>query len=105
MKHCSWARLKASDKSYADGQASALYGYKPPLVNPVRKPGEWQTYDVIFEAPKWDADGNLLKKAYITVLLNGSDIVCHIVNLMHVQFTGCAVEHASKSFSNQISNH
>ncbi len=63
------------NKSYADGQASALYGYKPPLVNAVRKPGEWQTYDVVFEAPKWDADGNLLKKAYITVFHNG--VVTH----------------------------
>lgn len=59
------------NESYADGQASAIYGYKPPLVNASRKPGEWQTYDVVFEAPKWDADGNLLKKAYITVLHNG----------------------------------
>jgi len=64
-----------ANKSYADGQASALYGYKPPLVNASRKPGEWQTYDVVFEAPKWDADGNLLKKAYITVLHNG--VVTH----------------------------
>lgn len=60
-----------NNKSYADGQASALYGWKPPLVNACRKPGEWQTYDIIFEAPKWDAEGNLLKKAYITVLHNG----------------------------------
>lgn len=63
------------NESYADGQASALYGYKPPLVNAVRKPGEWQTYDIVFEAPKWDADGNLLKKAYITVFHNG--VVTH----------------------------
>ncbi len=59
------------NKTYADGQTSALYGYKPPLVNACRKPGEWQTYDIVFEAPKWDSDGNLLKKAYITVLHNG----------------------------------
>lgn len=59
------------NESYADGQASAIYGYKPPLVNACRPPGEWQTYDIIFEAPKWDAEGNLLKKAYITVLHNG----------------------------------
>ncbi len=59
------------NKTYADGQASALYGYKPPLVNASRKPGEWQTYDIVFEAPKWDADGNLLKRAYITVFHNG----------------------------------
>lgn len=59
------------NKSYADGQASAIYGYKPPLVNASRKPGEWQTYEIVFEAPKWDADGNLLKKAYLTVFHNG----------------------------------
>ncbi len=63
------------NESYADGQASALYGYKPPLVNASRKPGEWQTYDIVFEAPKWDAEGNLLKKAYITVFHNG--VVTH----------------------------
>lgn len=63
------------NKTYADGQASALYGYKPPLVNAARKPGEWQSYDIIFEAPQWDAGGNLLKKAYITVLHNG--VVTH----------------------------
>lgn len=63
------------NESYADGQLSAIYGYKPPLVNPARKPGEWQTYDVIFEAPKFDNEGNLLKKAYITVILNG--VVTH----------------------------
>ena len=60
-----------NNKSYADGQASALYGWKPPLVNACRKPGQWQTYDIIFEGPKWDSEGNLLKKAYITVLHNG----------------------------------
>ena len=63
------------NKSYADGQASAIYGYKPPLVNACRPPGEWQTYDIIFEAPKWDAEGNLLKQAHVTVLHNG--VVTH----------------------------
>jgi len=60
-----------NNKTYADGQATALYGYKPPLVNASRKPGEWQAYDVIFEAARFDKDGLLLKKAYITVLHNG----------------------------------
>ena len=64
-----------NNKSYADGQASALYGWKPPLVNASRKPGEWQTYDIIFEAPQWDKAGKLIKKAYVTVLHNG--VVTH----------------------------
>ncbi|HLV01850.1 MAG TPA: DUF1080 domain-containing protein [Acidobacteriota bacterium] len=60
--------------TYADGQASALYGQYPPLVNASRKPGEWQTYDIIFEAPRFDGD-RLVEPAYATVLHNG--VVTH----------------------------
>lgn len=56
--------------TYADGQAGALYGQWPPMVNPIRKPGEWQTYDVIFEAPKFDGD-KLVSPAYVTLFFNG----------------------------------
>ena len=57
--------------TYPDGQAAAIYGQSPPLVNASRGPGEWQTYDIVFEAPRWDAEGKLVKKAYATVLHNG----------------------------------
>jgi len=60
-----------NNRTYADGQAGAMYGQYPPLVNPVKKPGEWQSYDIIFEAPQWDKDGKLTKRASVTVLLNG----------------------------------
>jgi hypothetical protein len=56
--------------TYADGQAGAIYGQWPPLVNATRKPGEWQAYDIVFEAPKFEGD-RLVKPAYITVFLNG----------------------------------
>jgi hypothetical protein len=56
--------------TYADGQAGAMYGQYPPLVNASRKPGEWQTYDIIWEAPKFE-NGKLLKPAYLTLLHNG----------------------------------
>jgi hypothetical protein len=56
--------------TYADGQAGAIYGQWPPLANPVRKPGEWQVYDIVFEAPRFDGE-KLLKPAYFTVFLNG----------------------------------
>jgi hypothetical protein len=56
--------------TYADGQAGALYGQWPPLANATRKPGEWQSYDIVFEAPKFEA-GKLVKPAYATVFLNG----------------------------------
>ena len=56
--------------TYADGQAAAIYGQWPPLVNPGRPPGEWQVYDIIFEAPRFDGD-KLVKPAYFTVFFNG----------------------------------
>jgi hypothetical protein len=56
--------------TYADGQAGAIYGQWPPLVNPARKPGEWQSYDIVFEAPRFE-DGKLVKPAYLTIFLNG----------------------------------
>jgi hypothetical protein len=56
--------------TYADGQAAALYGQTPPMVNASRPPGEWQTYDIFFEAPRFD-NGKLLKPGYVTVVQNG----------------------------------
>lgn len=57
--------------TYPDGQAGALYGQTPPLVNASKPPGEWQSYDIIFESPRWDSDGKLIKSANATVLHNG----------------------------------
>jgi hypothetical protein len=59
------------NQTYPDGQAGAIYGQSPPLVNASKKPGEWQTYDIIWEGPRWDADGKLTRKASVTVLHNG----------------------------------
>ena len=58
-------------KTYADGQAGALYGQYPPLVNATRKPGEWQTYDIVFDAPRFDKDGKVTRPARVTAFLNG----------------------------------
>lgn len=56
--------------TYADGQAGAVYGQKPPLVNVCREPGQWQTYDILFHAPQFDGD-KVVNPATITVLQNG----------------------------------
>lgn len=61
--------------TYPDGQCAALYGQSPPLVNASKKPGEWQSYDIIWESPRWDADGKIAKKAAVTVIHNG--VVVH----------------------------
>lgn len=58
------------NRSYADGQAGAIYGQWPPLVNAARKPGEWQTYDIVFEAPRFES-GKLARPAFQTVFWNG----------------------------------
>ena len=59
---------------YADGVIGGMYGQVPPLVNACREPGAWQTFDVIWEGPRFDGD-TLLRPAFVTVLLNG--IVVH----------------------------
>lgn len=59
------------DKTYPDGQCGAIYGQSPPLVNASRPPGEWQTYDIVFESPRWNEQKELVKKATITVIHNG----------------------------------
>jgi hypothetical protein len=59
------------NETYFDGQAGSIYKQWPPLVNACRKPGEWQTYDIVFEAPRFDDQGHVLKPAYVTVLQNG----------------------------------
>jgi len=60
-----------NNRTYSNGQAGSIYKQHIPLVNACLKPGEWQEYDVIFMAPKFNADGSLLSPARITVLQNG----------------------------------
>lgn len=62
----SWDNL-----TYFDGQCASIYKQRPPLVNACRKPGEWQTYDIVFHGPKFRADGSLKAPATVTVLQNG----------------------------------
>lgn len=59
------------NNTYFEGQCGSVYNQHPPLVNASRKPGEWQTYDIIFNAPRWDKEGKLTKPAYVTLLHNG----------------------------------
>ncbi|WFB35995.1 DUF1080 domain-containing protein [Kiritimatiellota bacterium B12222] len=56
--------------TYADGTVGGIYGQTPPLVNSIRKPGEWNVYDILWKAPVFDAE-DLVSPAVVTVLLNG----------------------------------
>ncbi len=60
-----------NNPTYADGHAGAVYGQHPPLVNACREPGRWQSYDILFTAPRFSADGTVETPAYVTVLHNG----------------------------------
>jgi len=60
-----------NNKTYVNGQAGSIYKQGIPLVNPNRKPGEWQSYDVVWTAPRFNDDGSLKTPAYVTVLFNG----------------------------------
>ncbi|MSR75830.1 MAG: DUF1080 domain-containing protein [Planctomycetes bacterium] len=62
--------------TYADGQAAALYGQWPPLVNACVPAGQWNSYDIVFRAPRFSVDGKLSAPARVTVLHNG--VVVHL---------------------------
>jgi hypothetical protein len=70
------------NRTYADGQAAAIYGQFPPLVNVCRPPGQWQTFDIMFRGPRFEGGGKLLRPAVLTVLHNG--VLVHD----HVSLTG-----------------
>jgi 3-keto-disaccharide hydrolase len=59
------------NRTYADGSAGAMYGQYPPLVNASRPPGEWQSYDIAFTAPRFTPAGTIEKPAVVTVFHNG----------------------------------
>jgi len=76
------------NKTYVNGQAASVYKQSPPLVNASRKPGEWQTYDVIWTAPSFHADGTLETPAYVTVLHNGVLVQNHFRLLGETLYIG-----------------
>jgi 3-keto-disaccharide hydrolase len=65
------------NKTYFDGQCASIYKQHPPLVNANRKPGEWQTYDIVFESPRFDDAGKLTRPGYVTVFHNGIVVQNH----------------------------
>ena len=84
--------------TYPDGTTTAVYGQTPPLVNACRPPGEWQTYDVAFTAPRFKDDGSVATPAYITVFHNGVLTQNHTASLGSVVWKKVAQyeKHADK---------
>lgn len=79
--------------TYVQGQAGSVYKQYAPLVNASRAPGEWQTYDIVFEAPIFSENGSVRKPAYITVFHNG------VLVQNHVQLTGTTSYVGSPTYS------
>ena len=66
------------NKTYPEGQCASVYNQRPPMVNASRKPGEWQSYDIVFTAPRFGPDGKVQRPAYVTVLHNGVLVQNHV---------------------------
>ena len=66
------------NKTYVNGQAAALYKQYPPLVNAMRKPGEWNVYDIVWTAPTFHDDGTVATPAYVTAFHNGVLVQDHV---------------------------
>jgi len=67
-----------NNPTYSNGQAASIYKQYIPLVNASRPPGEWQSYDIFFRAPRFAENGRVLVPAYITVLHNGVLVQDHV---------------------------
>ena len=83
-----------NNETYVNGMAGSVYKQSIPLVNAMRKPGEWQTYDVIWTAPVFNADGTLQSPARITALHNGILIQNNFALQGETVFTGTPEYHA-----------
>lgn len=70
------------NETYFDGQAGSVYKQTPPMVNAMRKPGEWNTYDIFFTAPTFKVNGDLKTPAYVTLIHNG------VLALNHFELLG-----------------
>jgi 3-keto-disaccharide hydrolase len=79
------------NKTYPEGQCAAVYNQRPPMVNASRKPGEWQTFDIFFTAPRFK-DSKLVTPAYATVIHNG------ILVQNHMEIMGGTVHRALATY-------
>jgi hypothetical protein len=76
------------NETYVNGMAGSIYKQSIPLVNPSRPPGQWQTYDVVWRAPRFAADGSLVSPARVTVLYNGVLVQDNFELLGETRYTG-----------------
>lgn len=83
-----------NNPTYVNGQAGSMYKQYPPLANAARKPGEWQAYDVVWTAPRFNADGTLKSPAYVTAFHNGVLVQNHVALKGVTLYIGTPTYHA-----------
>jgi len=93
------------NKTYVNGQAGSIYKQFPPLVNAMRKPGDWQTYDVIWIAPTFKSDGSVETPAYVTAFHNGVLIQNHVALKGDTKYIGQPEYHAHGAASILLQAH
>lgn len=76
------------NKTYVNGMAGSIYKQSAPLVNPCRKPGEWNVYDIIYTAPTFKEDGTYRTHPYVTVIFNGVLVQNHTMILGNTEYIG-----------------
>lgn len=93
------------NKTYVNGQAGSVYKQYPPRVNPARRPGEWQSYDVVWTAPRFDAAGKLASPAYVTAFLNGVLVQDHVALRGETVYIGQPRYHAHGPLPIKLQDH
>jgi hypothetical protein len=93
------------NRTYSNGQAASLYKQSMPLVNACRPPGEWQTYDIIYRAPRFKDNGELDSPAYITVIHNGVLVQNHTQLRGHTPYIGLPEYHAHGDLPLRLQDH
>ncbi|HEX3316279.1 MAG TPA: DUF1080 domain-containing protein [Gemmataceae bacterium] len=85
--------------TYPEGQAASVYNQRPPMVNAMRKPGEWQSYDIVFTSPRFEKDGKLAKPGFVTVIHNGVVVQNHteILGSTHFDHATAYSKHPEKA--------
>jgi len=91
--------------TYVNGQAASMYKQYPPLVNAMKKPGEWQVYDVVWTAPTFNADGSVKTPGYVTAFHNGALVQNHVALKGGTVYIGQPAYHAHGPASIMLQAH
>lgn len=93
------------NRTYSNGQAASIYKQHMPLVNACRPPGEWQSYDIIYEAPIFHDDGSLARPAFITVIQNGVLVQNHVMLKGNTPYIGLPKYNAHGALPLRLQDH